>query len=326
MNIKTLGWLLGAAALASSASIAACSQAQVQCQAGHAGSGVGFAVKYYPVGTPGAACAVPGDEIGFETYHPPGGGDDGSQPDFSVASIVAFQNNSMGVLIGDKSGVGSEDPEGAGKQAEDGSHIAPKHAAYSLGKFATVEPVNDFCAVTDPQPAEQDFPLVPKRAPDPADPMDMGDPEVPASTVKYAWSDVKVYVTAAAQGTQFSGRLKYTQDSCSAEYNVAGVWPSVACTSRVPDGVDANGDPKTKLVANAALCCPTADPLGGRLTGSGINPDFPMKCEQIAPVDEDNDDLGVRCVLDTADPSKLPILNPGWEANAAVCKTTAATQ
>lgn len=80
MKIQTLGWLVGVAALAASGTILACSQAVVVCQVGHAGAN-SFSAKYFPIGTPGAACAIPGDLVGFESYHPKGGGDDGAQPD-----------------------------------------------------------------------------------------------------------------------------------------------------------------------------------------------------------------------------------------------------
>jgi hypothetical protein len=180
-----------------------------------------------------------------------------------------------------------------------------------------------------PAPALQDFSAIPAVAPDPtADPPDPGSDAVPAESVKYEWTNVKVYVTAAAQGTQFSGHLKYTDDTCTAQYNVAGVWPAIPCNNVVDDGVDDMGNPKTKVVAEAAVCCPSADPLGplGRITGSGINPDFPMKCEKTMPEDLANDEGGFRCVLDIADPSKLPALSPGWDANVAACKVTEAAQ
>jgi hypothetical protein len=293
MKIKTLGWLLAVTAIASSASIVACSQAAVQCQAGHSGLGLGFAAKYYPVGTPGMACTLTGDEIGLETYHPPGGGDDGTQPDFSVPSGVAVKTSAMGNLIADKAKKGSKDDLGTNTENDDGTHTLAKHPAYSLGKFSTIEPVDDFCPVTGLAPAEQSFPPVKAVPPDPKDPDDMGTKAEDATSVRYEWSDLKVYVTAAAQGTQFSGHLKFTQDTCSAEYNVLAVWPEVGC------GSDAD-------------CCPAADPLGGRITGSGINPDFPVKCDV---------KLGF-CVLDAPDASKLPVLNPGWDASAPQCKLT----
>jgi hypothetical protein len=320
MKIQTLGWLVGVTALVSSASILACSQAEVVCQVGHAGSTLSFAAKYYPVGTPGA-CSIPGDQVGFETYHPKGGGDDGTQPDFSVPSLVALQTDAMGILIADKAGNPDQpsiDPDGTNVENMDGTHVLAKHPAYALGTFETVAPDADgFCVMKAPKPAVQEFPKVAGIPGDPTAMPPIDDiPELPAESVSYTWTDVKVYVTAAAQGTQFSGHLKYTDDMCSAEYNVAGVWPAISCANEVDDGVDDMGNPKTKIVPEAAFCCPSADPLGalGRITGSGINPDFPMKCDP---------DL-LLCVLDIADASKLPALNPGWDANVAACKVTAA--
>lgn len=306
MKIQTLGWLIGFTALASSASILACSQAEVVCQAGHAGSTLAFAAKYFPVGTPGAACVLPGDEVGFETYHPKGGGDDGTQPDFAVPSLVALQTGTMGQKIIDKKAAGSVDPDGVIGVKDDGmggmTHFIekhPKHPAYALGSFATVSPEADgFCVMAAPAPAVQNFPLIPAVPPDPmAVPPDPGSPEVPAEAVKYEWTNVKVYVTASAQGTQFSGHLKYTDNACAAEYDVAGVWPSAACGKDVDDG---KGGMKT--VPDNTACCPNPDPIGGRAAGSGINPDFPVKCDP---------DL-LLCVLDIKGPSELPALNPTW--------------
>jgi hypothetical protein len=322
MKIQTLGWLMGVTALISSASILACSQAAVVCQVGHAGSGLAFAGKYFAVGTPGAACGALGDEIGFESFHPKGGGDDGTQPDFAVPSIIAVQTDAMGVLIANKAGnpdQPSVDPGGTNIENADGTHTLATHPPYALGTFATVEPDADgFCVMAAPKPAVQEFPKVAGIPGDPTAMPPIPDiPELPAESVKDEWTNVKVYVTAAAQGTQFSGHLKHTDDACSAEYDVAGVWPSVDCTVRDADGVPVLGmDMKPQMVP--AACCPTADPLGGRGTGSGINPDFPVKCQQIAQ------DGTFRCALDIADATKVPALSPGWEANAAVCKTTTA--
>ncbi len=321
MKIQTLGWLIGFTALVSSTSILACSQAVVACQAGHAGSGFAFAAKYFPVGAPGAACTASGDEIGLETYHPPGGGDDGKQPDFSVPAILAIQTDAMGVLIANKASLpnASIDPDGTNVENKDGTHTLAKHPPYALGPFTAVEPDADgFCIVTAPAPAVQDFPAEAAIAPDPtAMPPDPGAPAVEAETVKYEWSNVKVYATAAAQGTQFSGHVKFTDNACTAEYNVAAVWPSVDCTAR-----DANGSPvlgtDMKAQPVQAACCPTADPLGGRVTGSGINPDFPVSCQQIAQ------DGTYRCALNISDPTKLPALDPGWDAKVDACKLTAA--
>jgi hypothetical protein len=292
MKMQTLGWVFGAAVLTSSASIVACSQSTTQCSAGNADS-ASFAVKYYGKTTPAPACAVPGDIIGFGTYHPAGGGDDKLQPDFSVPAGVAFQMESMGTLVADEEGGGATDPTAT-------------HKPYSLGVFATLEPdTNGFCAVNTPSVAEKSYAAVPD---DPATPD--ADESLPAASLKAEWSNVKIYVTAAAQGTQFSGHLKQTKDACVAEYDVAGVWPAIPCGKDSEDGKSTVVDP--------VQCCPTADPNGGRPTGSGINPDFPLKCDP---------DLFL-CVLDIKDPSELPALNPTWAADAegvptGICKLTA---
>ena len=298
MKMQTLGWVFGAAVLTSSASIVACSQSTTQCSAGNADA-ASFAVKYYGKTSPAPACAVPGDVIGFGTFHQPGGGDDKKQPDFSTPAGVALQLESMGTLVSDEEGAGILDPKA-------------EHKPYSLGVFATLEPDSaGFCAVNAPAAAEKDYPAVPD------DPATMEDESVPAASLKAEWSNVKIYVTAAAQGTQFSGHLKQTKDSCVAEYDVAGVWPAIPCGLEVDDGVDTMGKPKTKIVVDPVQCCPAADPNGGRATGSGINPDFPLKCDP---------ELFL-CVLDIKDPSELPALNPTWAADSdgvptGICKLT----
>ena len=297
MKMQTLGWVIGAAALASSASIVACSQSPTQCTAGNADS-YGFAVKYYGKTTPAPACAVAGDTIGFGTYHPAGGGDDKKQPDFSVPGGVAFQQESIGNLVISQEEGGAVDP-------------AAGHKAYSLGKFASLEPdASGFCSVDAPSAAEKSYPAV---ADDPA--TTDKDESLPATSFKSEWSNVKIYVTAAAQGTQFSGHLKQTLDSCVAEYDVAGVWPAIPCGKDVDDGKGG-----TKTVIDPVQCCPAADPNGGRPAGSGVSPDFPLKCDP---------DLFM-CVLDIKDPSELPALNPTWATDAdgnptGICKLTPAS-
>jgi len=299
MKIQTLGWLLGAVALASAGSIVACSQAAVQCTVGHAGATVnlpnglvnGYSAKYTVKGT-AAACVEEGDIVGFESYHPPGGGDDGLQPDFSKPTIMALQASSLENLVRAKK-----------KKAAIDENV--DHKSYSVGPFSTVEPdTSAICVVPTLVPAQKDIPKVDAVAGMGGG--DPGKPEEPATSLKYEWTNIKMYVTAAVPGTQFTADLHYTKDACVVDYQVIGSWPAVPCG-------DADDKPSD------ALCCPEADPNGGRPTGSGINPDFPMKC-----------DPGLlRCVLDTPDATTLPVLKPGWASNAdgvptGVCKLTPA--
>ena len=93
-----------------------------------------------------------------------------------------------------------------------------------------------------------------------------GTQEQPATSVKYEWSNVRVYDTAAATGTQFTADLAYTQDGCTAQYHVFAVYPAVSCDA-------GDGTP------NEALCSSEANPDAGMATGSGISPDVPITCD-----------------------------------------------
>ena len=57
---------------------------------------------------------------------------------------------------------------------------------------------------------------------------------IPATDVAYTWSDVRVYVTAAANGTALSAHLSVTQNGCTATYAVRGLYPAVSCAVPPP--------------------------------------------------------------------------------------------
>jgi hypothetical protein len=103
-----------------------------------------------------------------------------------------------------------------------------------------------------------------------------GECKLPALSTKYAWKNLQFYVTASAPGTQFSGDLTYTEGDCTIEYTAVGLWPAIQC------GSDAD-------------CNPCADPDAGTTVGSGINPDFPTKCDM---------DVGYCVLTDAKDPTK----------------------
>jgi hypothetical protein len=87
-------------------------------------------------------------------------------------------------------------------------------------------------------------------------------------TLAYEWSKLRIYNTPEIPGTQFTAELRYTENDCTAEYTVKGIWPVVSCaTSGKPD---------------ATKCDPKPDPAAGRHRGSGINPIFPVECHPVA--------------------------------------------
>ena len=103
-------------------------------------------------------------------------------------------------------------------------------------------------------------------------------------------------MTAANLGTQVRGHYAVTQDACSAEYDVLALFPQVYCGDEdmIPDA-DADDDNEP----DDTLCAAEAHPMLG--IGSGISPDFPVKCDP---------DL-LFCVLDAEPGSEtFPVLNP----------------
>jgi len=93
--------------------------------------------------------------------------------------------------------------------------------------------------------------------------IDLGD-------IKYQFKNVQVYTTAAANGTQMSGEVTIVQAGCSAEFTFISIAPAIHC-----DGENAAGD----TVPDASLCDPNPNVEEGRAFGSGINPDFPTRCD-----------------------------------------------
>ena len=78
----------------------------------------------------------------------------------------------------------------------------------------------------------------------------------PATDVTYTWSNVRVYVTAAANGTELSGTLKVEQDGCTAEYAVEGLYPAVSCLVPPPEMMTPDPPPANPC-ADAARRHPT---------------------------------------------------------------------
>lgn len=66
--------------------------------------------------------------------------------------------------------------------------------------------------------------------------------DLPATDLKYEWTNVNFYVTAAATGTQFSADVKITLNGCVANYTAIGMWPAIPCSE------SAYADPETPAV------------------------------------------------------------------------------
>jgi hypothetical protein len=143
---------------------------------------------------------------------------------------------------------------------------APVYEPSAVGELTTEFPgADNFCDVPTLTPARLEAPALPAGLPDGGTLPDGGPPAQAAQSISYAWSNLRVVNTPAIPGTQFIADLSYTENGCTAEYKVKGIWPVVSCaTAGKPD---------------ESKCDPFPDPSVGRLRGSGINPIFPVKCD-----------------------------------------------
>jgi hypothetical protein len=244
---------LTAGLLGSIIATAACDQPRTQCSTGRGD----FAAKYTLVpgsvtGT-GTCGELKGDTLGIQSYNAVG---DKNRPDLDKTSI-AIKSATLGAAIANATSLDYGDPDTA-------------HKPYAFGTFSSVEPGSDnFCTIPTLQPAIQNIPALPGIPATPDTDAGPGDPAVdalPADSVQLNWTNVKVYVTAAATGTQLSGDLEYTENGCTAKYKVNAVFPAAPCD-------DGNGKP------NVALCGAEANVDAGLVTGSGLNPDYAIECD-----------------------------------------------
>lgn len=221
--------------------VTSCDQPKITCTAGHGE----FALKYTKVS--GSCMAGPGNVVGVQAYVK---GMPGGRPQF-LQPPMAMKPAELGDLLDQYA------------QPADLAKIS------SVGEFVDKEPGPDgFCKVGALTPAAVSLAPVPART----NAMGMMTPALPAMEVKYEWTDVKYYVTAANPGTQFSGRLKYTLNGCASEYDVVAMAPAVGCELTGADG-------KGTGMPDDTLCSPCPDLSKMRGTGSGIAPNIETVCD-----------------------------------------------
>ena len=100
---------------------------------------------------------------------------------------------------------------------------------------------------------------------------------MPATDVKFQWSNVKLIVTAASPGTQFIADLAYSETidgvPCSANYKAIGIWPVVDCGIYTYDDCGNLVDAQP----NDAAC--HLDPMTAPPGSVVMNPDFNTSCD-----------------------------------------------
>jgi hypothetical protein len=229
-------------------------QPSIKCQTAHGG----FSVKYTLVNGTGDCAMLTGGVVGVHTYARAPGDKSADWANWDKPPI-AIRPDEVGALLD-----------------EYGTDLDPTKL-YARGEFTDdVPPADGFCKVGTMNPINMALPET-----QPPTPMGMPmPPKLPAKSVGYEWTDVKFYVSPSVIGTQFTAKLKYTLNGCTANYTVTGLYPSVGCEQTMtvtgPDGKameTGTGKP------NQSACEPCADPSMGRPQGSGIVPDIEVTCD-----------------------------------------------
>lgn len=210
--------------IAVSAGLVACDQPSPKCNIAR---GL-FSAKYTLV--PGSVTGtgdcgdILGEELWVHGYTQPKPGS--SQPDPNHIQVGIISTTTQGIK----------------SRAEcNGIESSSQETAYSIGSFVSAKPDNDdFCHVPTLTPSQV---TVTEQESIQCDPCFPALPAEPAHDVRYEWSNVRVYVTASANGTQFAADLKRSLDGCSAQFKVTALYPSVSCAGfPVVDMNPATGD------------------------------------------------------------------------------------
>lgn len=255
--------------LALLAGLAGCQQPKMNCTTGRGD----FAVAYkLTKGEEASPCGgFKGDVVGMQTYFAGKDLDGDDRNDLPV-----YGEGSIGIR---PLYLGSIVDNALTNMVEVEDAI---HAPGAVGDFEGPLPdAEDICVVERAATAEVSIPLIPEVPAVEDDPETEEDesaeaiPEIPPTTVQYVWSDLEFLVTPDAQGTQFRGKLKFTQDTCTAEYDVSGVYPAVHCEK--DDDCTCKGYPftpePTEEDPNPVLVeCPAK--------AGQLNPDFALKCDE----------------------------------------------
>ncbi|MET0390847.1 MAG: hypothetical protein ABW321_33045, partial [Polyangiales bacterium] len=226
-------YLLGVLAIA-------CDQPEPKCNVAR-GS---FWAKYTLVSGDGQCATLVGEQLDIQSYYAPRSRSD-QRPDYDNASIAIQPMSITGALW---NAAGFAEPE-------------PGGVPYAMGRFSTTSPDSQaFCQAPELSAASLRLPAVDAYEVD----MCTTAPAAPAYDLRYTFSNVRVYFTPSAIGTQLEADLEYTQDDCTARYKVSAVYPMVSCGATEPLPVDeADGgaeEPPAGDDSDAGEPCPPPPP------------------------------------------------------------------
>lgn len=240
---------------------AACDQPAPKCSI----TGGAFWAKYTLVEGEGACAELKGEELDIQSYYAPRSSSN-SQPDFEQVSI-GIQPWAITAALGGAADLAEPDPE---------------DKPYAFGSLSTKTPSGDFCLAPTLSAARVRLPVIPEHAVDEC----TTAPETPATDLSYEFTNVRIYFTASAIGTQLEADLTYRQDGCVATYKVSAITPMVHCDA-VPTPEDgAEEAPAEDEEEAPAELCPDAPaetepptPDDTLCENAGIDPDYALACD-----------------------------------------------
>lgn len=208
-------------------------------------------VKYTPQDRTVGACAeIPGEFWTLSKYNVPG-----------------ETTNRLGVF-----------PEGAAAFQGD-ERLDDNDNIIAIGDFDFAA-TEGFCSGSGFAPATITVPEVSEML------ADGGTDVTPAANLTYDIQELRLAGTTQVPGTQFTGRMKYSQDGCTATYDLLGISPAVDCCQQDEDGKcveNAEGN----QIPDDSRCNATRDEETGEVhpacNGSHecLNPDFRLKCDPV---------------------------------------------
>jgi len=120
----------------------------------------------------------------------------------------------------------------------------------------------------------------------PADPNAMPPVDaVPAVSLKYHWSNLKMLTTPLSNAIYFGADLVRTSGTCTLSYKVAAIYPVVQCGDAQVPAVDDKGQPIPNMTMadpsmgkpDQSACAPSEV---GADHGSGLSPQVDYVCEE----------------------------------------------
>lgn len=202
-----------------------------------------------------------GGIFGIRTYYQPGS--DGLL-DYSIPGKVALQLEDVGLAAftaASRAGF---------------NRLDPNLTLYNFGTFATATPVNNLCDVVNIAPVDVNFPGAEAVEDDPeTEDEDESLPAIDPVHFRVEWSRLQFYVTTPYPGNQFEGEVTIQVNDCVGTYKATGVYGTdhVDCAK-----LDEDGNPTNE--PDPSRCQALADPDANVFFGTGINPDFPVACDQ----------------------------------------------